>query len=284
MDRRTFLAAAGVAGAGALAGCAGVLGGQGGTDGSNVPTSPGPRQGDSLPADQSPNDGYPPDFDEQPKAADVSQATFSPYNVGGGSIMNASETVTVTLAPIEVAYNWYARGEARFVDARPRTFYERSHIYGAVSSPYNTAIDGTPIAEWDTGDRVVCYCTCPHHQSSIRAAELQQYGFEEVYVIDEGFAPWLQDFNYPVAGQQVSSLPAPTYIEGRTDASDAGKTAWAYRVGTDYTEATKIERDGAYRLQLRIDDPSAEIRVETPSYTVTGALDALSSTTVTADY
>lgn len=283
MNRRTFISAAGTAGIGALAGCAGVLGGTGGTDGSDIETTPGPTQGDRLPADQSPDDGYPPSFEAQPPEQDLGEV-FSPYKVSANSVINASDTVTVSLAPIEAAYYWYARGEARFVDARPRVSYDRSHIYGAVSSPYNDPIEGTAVADWPTGDRVVCYCTCPHHQSSIRAAELQQYGFEEVYVIDEGFAPWLQDRSYPVAGDDVSALPEPLYIEGQTDAAEAGQTVWAYEVGTDYTEATKIGDDGSYRLQLRVADPTAEIEVETPSYTVRDTLDALVSTTVTADY
>lgn len=283
MNRRNFLATASVAGTGALAGCAGLLG-RGRADGSDVETTPGPRQGDQLPADQSPDDGYPPTFESRPPEQDLSGVDFSPYDVDGGSVMNASDTVTVTLAPIEVAYYWYARGEARFVDARPRSSYRRSHVYGALSSPYNSAIDGTPVADWPTGDRVVCYCTCPHHQSSIRAAELQAYGFEEMYVIDEGFEPWIQDHSYPVAGERVNALPELRYVDGRTAESDAGETAWAYHVGSDYTEATKIARDGRYRLHVRIADPDAEVRIETPSYTVTDTLDALASTTVTANY
>jgi len=281
VHRRQYLAALGAAGAGALAGCAGVLGG--GDSGSvDLTLDPGPSQDDDLPADQDAGDGYPPAFDEHPPEQAVDEGWFEPYDVAGRDVMNADETVTVTLAPIDVAYYWYARGEARFVDARPRYNYDRAHVYGAVSSPYNTALDGS-VGDWATADRIVCYCRCPHHQSSIRAAELQSAGFERVYVIDEGFEPWLKDRNYPVVGSQVESNLEPVPIEGRTDAGDAGATAWARHAPTGQTEATKIGDDGTYGMVLRFADVDAdsEITVETPSYEVTGRLADLAAGVVT---
>jgi rhodanese-related sulfurtransferase len=288
VNRRAFLAGTATAASAGLAGCAGLLGSSSGPDtdtddASALTLTPGPTQGDSLPADETHADGYPPDFDERPPEQTVGEGHFEPYDVSGSSVMNADSTVTVTLASIDAAYYWYARGDARFVDARPHASYEASHVFGAVSSPYNTAIEGTTVADWPTDDRVVCYCVCPHHQSSIRAAELQRYGFENVYVIDEGFRPWLQDRNYPVAGSRVDSLPEPWTIAGETAPADAGDTAWARHADSDQTEATKIAPDGSYEMALRFRDVTAAdvVTVSTPSYEVSGPLGDLAAEVVT---
>ena len=285
MNRRNFLAASGAVGTGALAGCAGVLGSGGGTDGSGVTTTPGPRQGDPLPTDESPGDGYAPSYDEFPPEQDISSENFGSNTVPGGDIYNGDSDVTVTLASIETTYYWYARGEARFVDSRSGVAYDNAHVHGAVLSSANYAIEQTPVAEWDTEDRVVCYCRCPHHLSSIRAAELMNYGFEEVYVIDEGFGEWLKDYEFPVAGTGVNANLDPWTIVGQTDAGDAGQTAYTRHPESGQREATPIASDGSYSMGLYFYGvtPDTEITVETPSYTVTDDLSSLSSGTVTAD-
>lgn len=284
MNRRSLLAVGAAGAAAALAGCASVLG-SGSDESLDLDLTPGPRQGDSLPADEDPDDGYPPALEEHPPEQSIDASAFGTNTIDGTSVSNApaDASIDVSLAPIQATYYWWARGEARFVDARPPYSYRASHVVGAVSSPANAAIEGTPVADWDPTDRVICYCACPHHLSSIRAAELMRYGFEDVHVIDEGFGKWVQEFEYPIAGQDVSSFPDPRLIEGRADPADAGETAWARHGPTGQAEAGPIAEDGGYELALKFRDVDgdSEVTVETPTYTVTDTLSALTSDVVT---
>lgn len=236
----------------------------------------GPKNGDDLPQDRTPDDGYPPEFEQMPEERSIDVDSFETADVEG---------TAVPLAPIEDAYYWYARGEARFVDARGSSSYEQSHVYGAVLSP---APDGgerksDPVEQWPKGDRIVCYCSCPHHLSSLRASDLLSKGYETVLVVDEGFREW-HDRNYPLAGSQVESLPPIRVIEGRTGAAFAGQSAWARHPPSGQREATPIAADGTYRLELPFSDvtDSSVIAVNTPAYRVEAALGELTADVVTS--
>jgi rhodanese-related sulfurtransferase len=287
MNRRVFLSVAGV-GAALLAGCAGTPteptdGGAPSPTQESTPTATmrGPRAGDDLPADETPGDGYPPAFGATPAARSIDTASFRTVSRDGQE---------VPLAPVETAYYWYARGEARFADARGQGQYERSHVYGAVSSPANNTMSDDPLEGWPEDDRIVCYCGCPHHLSSIRAADLLNRGYTEVYVIEEGFweteqhgKGWVPH-DYPVAGANVASHPASHVIEGRVDDRFAGETAWARHVASDQVEATEIESDGRFALHLYFSGVGLDeaVTVETPAYRVTAPLSDLTSDVVTA--
>jgi len=273
MNRRRFLAAVG-GGAAAFAGCAGIPGGSGGaTPCSSLDDLQGPRASDDLPGDDSPADGYPPEFDTAPDSCSVDTDSFDTVSMDGQ---------VVPRAPVQAAYYWYARGEARFADARGVGQYEASHVYGAVSSPAGNDMAEDPVESWPEDERIVCYCGCPHHLSSIRAADLMSRGYTEVYVIEEGFweterygEGWVPR-NYPVAGSNVQFSRAGT-IEGRAPERFAGETAWARHPATDQVEATEISADGGFALHLYFsgvgDDD--EITVETPAYRVTAPLGEL---------
>jgi rhodanese-related sulfurtransferase len=239
----------------------------------------GPRQGDNLPEDTKPSNGYPPEFDTVPEKRDIDTSSYDTLTreVNG-------ETVDVPLVPVEDAYYWYARQEARFADARSETGYEVSHIFGSVLSPAPDGRRLDPTSDWDKSDRVVTYCHCPHHLSSLRAASLLEAGFENVFAIDEGFQAWL-DRNYPLAGSDTTRDYTVRTIEGETSRSDAGETAWAFHPETDQIEATEISSDGSYTLELKfvqVDDQST-IQVETPSYAIQAPLGDLTSRTVTSE-
>lgn len=237
----------------------------------------GPRYGDDLPADQTPEDGYPPSFDASLPDRNVDPATFETISRSG---------TEVPLVPIDVAYYWYVNGEARFVDARGATEYEHSHVLGAVNSPAGDGEDhpDDPVFSWPTDDRIVTYCACPHHLSSLRAASLMNRGYDRVYAIDEGYTEW-RERDYPMAGSNPADRPSVATIEGETDPADAGETAWAYAVESDQTEATTIAGDGSYELRLKFVNVTGDtrIRIETPSYTVRAPLSKLVDGTVTAD-
>ncbi|MFC5367615.1 rhodanese-like domain-containing protein [Salinirubrum litoreum] len=293
--RRRFLGVAGAAVTTGLAGCASD-GGQteptdatandttaGGTD-SPTPAPEnrmrGPREGDDLPPDPKPDDGYPPEFDEVPEQRSLTPESYDTLS----RETTDGTTVEVPLIPIEDAYYMYARGEARFVDARSETGYDVQHVFGSVLSPAPDGRRSDPPSDWDEQAPVVTYCHCPHHLSSLRAADLLDSGFEQVYAIDEGFQAWL-DRNYPLAGSDTNRDYTVRTVRGQTDASDAGETAWTIHAPTDQVEATEIESDGSYEMELKFVQVDADsvVQVETPSYTVEAPLKTVTSTTVTAE-
>lgn len=272
MDRRSLLSLAG----GALTAVAGCLAGP--DTGSPARTRmevSGPVQDDDLPPDPDPTDGFPPSFDTTPSEREIDVDGFDTERTDGQD---------VPLAPADVVYYWYARGEARFADARSETAYGRSHIYGAVLSPAPDGGAADPVADWPRDDLIVCYCGCPHHLSTQRAADLLANGYQSVIVIDEGFWDGWYDREYPIAGDDVQSKPAPWVIDGVTDPSHAGGTAWARHAPTGQREAARIGQDGRFRMVLRFAGVGRDsvLAVETPAYRVEAPLGRLAETTVTA--
>jgi rhodanese-related sulfurtransferase len=277
MKRRTFAAAASGALAG-LAGCTGGLGGSG--DGT---TTAGPAQsaddgnadgstdgsGTDLPADI---DGYPDQVDSKPEDRTVDTSNLQTVEEGG---------VQVPLLPIDDAYVWWAYRRARFADARGPDQYENSHIRGAVFSSAAPRFrdDDDPPKRWGKQDRIVCYCGCPHHLSSIRASQLINAGYENVYVIDEGYFEWT-DRGYPITGGggNVSKF----VVRGQLDASYAGQNAWVTPVDSDQLESTNVQNDGSFALHCKFVDVTQDtrLRVETPAWTTTGTVRELTSGTL----
>jgi rhodanese-related sulfurtransferase len=290
--RRRFLGLAGAAVTAGLAGCAGDSGqtdattNDSTTGGTDSPTPApenrmrGPREGDDLPPDPKPDDGYPPEFDAVPEDRTLNPESYDTLS----RETTDGTTVEVPLIPIEDAYYLYARGEARFVDARSETGYDVQHVFGSVLSPAPDGRRADPPSDWDTQAPVVTYCHCPHHLSSLRAADLLDSGFQQVYAIDEGFQAWL-DRNYPLAGSDTSRDYTVRTVRGQTDASDAGETAWTIHAPTDQVEATEIESDGSYEMELKFVQVDADsvVQVETPSYTIEAPLKTVTNTTVTAE-
>ena len=188
----------------------------------------------------------------------------------------------VPLVPVDEAYEWYQDESARFVDARGSAQYQEAHVTGAVLSPAPDGLDqDDPVEEWATDQRIVCYCGCPHHLSTMRAASLLSDGYQEVYAIDEGFFEWYER-DYPVTGEAVGQLPEPYVVEGRTDpAADA--YAWAWHDASGAREAAPIDAEGNYELHLRFPgvDEQSTIRVKTPDYEVEGPLGDLVDGVVT---
>lgn len=276
MRRRTVLATIGAGITSSFAGCSTFGSRAGGGD--TTPSSgdapyehPGTladtfaTNGD-YPSDENPADGVPPAFPNPPAGPDVDESAFETRTVNGES---------VKLAPIDVVETWYRRADARFVDARGLTQYKRSHIYGSVLSTAQERSAGGGIDGWSTDDRVVTYCGCPHHLSSLRAAGLQKAGFSRVYAIDEGFGEWAER-GYPMAGTGFTTGAqndvSEWVIDGAVAANYAGEYAWA-TVDRQY-EAAPIQEDGRFTLTLAFSDVTSEtpVRVTTPAFTVTRPL------------
>lgn len=218
-----------------------------------------------FPTDENPADGRPPDFAEVPPEPDVDPSTFETIQVNGE---------TVRLAPAEVVVDWYRRGEVRVADARGMRSYRRRHVYGAVLSPAQGDSAGGGIPDWPTGDRVVTYCGCPHHLSSIRAAGLQKAGYTDVFAIDEGFIGRDDSWNakrYPMSGTEFEGTTQASVSEwtitGTVDPTYAGEYVWATAVGE--SEAAPIAPDGSYELHLRAAgaDEDTTVEMRTPAGT-----------------
>jgi cytochrome c oxidase cbb3-type subunit 3/ubiquinol-cytochrome c reductase cytochrome c subunit len=74
------------------------------------------------------------------------------------------------------------------LDARAPSDYTSEHINGAVSVPFydiDPYVTDLPKNAW-----LVCYCSCPHAESSNLASALVAKGFSKVTVLDEGLGFW----------------------------------------------------------------------------------------------
>lgn len=192
---------------------------------------------------------------------------------------------SVPLVPIDVAHDWYVRREARFADARGETGYEKAHIKGAVLSPAPKGqTQNDPVENWPKSDRIITYCACPHHLSSLRAANLINQGYKNVFALDDGFLAWMKR-KYPVVGSETTQQPNVKIINGQTAPQYAGKTAWAYHRPSGQREATTIESKGLYSLRLPFYDVTGDslIEIETPDYTIEKSLSVLTSKTITPE-
>lgn len=253
---RRALLRTGAVGMVALSGCLSSFGGDGDDEPSSDDGQPG-SENDTEQTDSAAADRYP-EYD---------------------TIQTEGETVP--LVPVDDAHEWYQDESARFVDARGPTQYQNGHVTGAVLSP---APDGSgsddPVASWSKEQRIVCYCGCPHHLSSLRAASLLSDGYQDVLAIDEGYFEW-RDRDYPVVGAS-GPMPDQYTISGETDpAEDA--YAWAWHDPTGQREAAPIDGEGNYELHLRFEDVDEEstIRVKTPAYEIEEPLGDLVEGTVT---
>ncbi|WP_435360009.1 rhodanese-like domain-containing protein [Haloarchaeobius sp. DFWS5] len=199
----------------------------------------------------------------------------------GGTLTVDGETVKLT--PVGTTFEWHQNDEATFADARGQSIYASSHITGAISSPAGSPIEGTQTAEVGKDEKIVCYCGCPHHLSSVRAAELQKAGYTDVSVIDEGFNKWVQ-LGYPVTG---SSNVKSFEIRGETDASYASEVVmlkWRSENGLEPLEAAFVEDDGSYAMTVHFGGvtPDSVVSLEAPDYSVETTLGALTEQVVTA--
>lgn len=185
--------------------------------------------------------------------------------------------VDVPLVPVEDAYEWHGDPDTVFVDARSRTQYENARIEGAVLSPAPEGQDdGDPVADLDEDTRIVTYCTCPHHLATLRGASLIRDGYVHTYAIDEGFFAW-QDAGYPIAGEEAEESPATYRIDGLTDSDFSGEFAWVRHDPTGQQEASPINGDGTFSLDVHFYEvgPDSRLRVWTPAGEVTGSLGRL---------
>jgi rhodanese-related sulfurtransferase len=213
--------------------------------------------------------------------------------LGGGETTTAAnefdyettitDGVAVPLVPVADAIEWYQADDVVFADARSRTAFESAHVTDSVFSP---APDGQdvedPVEARSSDTRVVTYCGCPHHLSSLRAASLIAAGYAHTYALDEGFHAWV-DQGHPVEGSAVDSQPAAYTISGQLSDPDRDARVWAWHDPSGQREMTPVEADGSFALTLHFYDltPDSPIRLVGPDSEVTQPLGDLTGTTVT---
>jgi rhodanese-related sulfurtransferase len=194
-----------------------------------------------------------------------------------------TDDVAVPLVPIADAIQWFEDDEAVFADARSQAAFERAHVTDAVLSPAPDGQDGPdPIeAQQTTDTRIVTYCGCPHHLSSMRAASLVRGGYAHTYALDEGFQAWY-DRGHPVEGSAVETEPPQYSITGRLSGPASDARVWAWHDPSGQREVTPVEADGSFELTLHFYDltPESPIRLVGPDREVTKPLQALTDTTV----
>ena len=182
--------------------------------------------------------------------------------------------VDVPLVPIDDALAWHREEEALFADARSLEAYENARIAGAVHSPAREGQEeNDPVENRETDTRVVTYCGCPHHLSTLRGASLIGAGYQHTYAIDEGFGPWREN-GYPMEGESVAQIPTAYSIDGRTRSEHEGEYAWVWHDDSGQREAAPIQSDGTFSVHIQFYDvtPSSRLRLSVPAGERTGPL------------
>jgi cytochrome c oxidase cbb3-type subunit 3/ubiquinol-cytochrome c reductase cytochrome c subunit len=102
-----------------------------------------------------------------------------------------------TTTSIEVVKSQLDRhAKMALLDARAPSDYTFEHLAGAVSVPFydiEPYVSALPRDTW-----LVCYCSCPHAESSQLAQALVAKGFTRVTVLDEGLGVWKMK-KYPMS-------------------------------------------------------------------------------------
>lgn len=121
---------------------------------------------------------------------DPEQVVFQPE--GEDAVFTTEER----LVPASEIFSEYDAGKSMvLLDARPPADYSQGHITGAISVPFyavKEVVEDLPKDVW-----IVCYCACPHAESGLAADALEDAGFTQVKVLDEGVNHW-EEQGYPM--------------------------------------------------------------------------------------
>ena len=135
------------------------------------------------------------------------------------------------------------------IDARPPLDYVTGHIAGSVSVPF---YDVTSFVDQLPDDaQLVVYCGCPHAESTAAAEVMEDNGFIDVKVIDEGYYYW-RDEGYPVV-EGVEPGPWPAMVDDTPEQTDDQPNEPEIADAGPDTEApddTSAEDDDAFGPEL----------------------------------
>ncbi|HON39421.1 MAG: rhodanese-like domain-containing protein [Pseudomonadota bacterium] len=94
---------------------------------------------------------------------------------------------------LKEAVRLFHEGSAVFLDARPKDEYERGHIRGARSLPFEQADAHVveALIDTDPGTPIITYCDGPYCTLSHDLAHLlREFGFSDVRVLVNGWSLW----------------------------------------------------------------------------------------------
>jgi rhodanese-related sulfurtransferase len=82
------------------------------------------------------------------------------------------------------------------IDSRAESYYQISHIVGAISIPSEAMT--APYTNLDGYDEIITYCNWPDEEESARAAQkLTEAGYSNVKALDGGIIAW-RDAGFPI--------------------------------------------------------------------------------------
>jgi rhodanese-related sulfurtransferase len=90
------------------------------------------------------------------------------------------------------------------VDTQPASGYAAQHIPGAINYPWQMRIHTFPIS-LPRDKTLIFYGDCPHDTSDT-VAQLSEYGYFNVKIMDGGIFEWVKR-NYPTVRQEDSAHP-----------------------------------------------------------------------------
>jgi len=138
-------------------------------------------------------------------------------------------------------------------DVRNKESYDESHIKTALNKPIPITADS--VRGIPQKARVVTYCGCPHHLSSIAAEQLTKLGYKDVHVLNEGFWYW-KDHKYPmqVASASTSTL-SEIKVEGvlaKQDKPVSNVDIYLKHESSGQLEATRTDAKGGYKMNFHL--------------------------------
>ncbi|GIW21544.1 MAG: hypothetical protein KatS3mg068_0551 [Candidatus Sericytochromatia bacterium] len=138
-------------------------------------------------------------------------------------------------------------------DVRNDLSYKEGHIKGAKSLPLPLTAD--MVKDIPKNSEIVTYCGCPHHLSSIAAEQLENLGYRNVRVLDEGYWYW-KDKNYPLeVSQDFQSKIAYLKISGKVLKDNkplSNVDLYIKHNKSGQLEAVKTKNDGSYTIDFHI--------------------------------
>lgn len=143
--------------------------------------------------------------------------------------------------------------EIYIFDVRNDLSYEEGHIKGAKTLPLPITLD--MVKHIPKNAEIVTYCGCPHHLSSIGAEQLENLGYRNVKVLNEGYWYW-KDNKYPLeVSKEYQSKVSHLKISGKVLKDNKPLTKvdlYMKHVKTGQLEAVKTKDDGSYTIEFHI--------------------------------
>jgi hypothetical protein len=109
---------------------------------------------------------------------------------------------------------------------------------------------------------IVTYCDCPHAMAEEAARYLRAAGYDNVFVLDEGFGFW-KDRKYPVTvAPKKASQFRRILLRGTATGLQPGTRVYAHHRDSDQWEAGAVAADGRFELHVPLYGLSGDIELD----------------------